>query len=95
MRRQQQNHRKHHHKGGGFREDSQKKDDNTIKVTGTVTKIHGSMYEVAEERSGFKILATLCGKMKMHSIRIAIGDRVEMELSEYDLTKGRITYRCR
>jgi translation initiation factor IF-1 len=42
---------------------------------------------------GNEVLAHLSGKMRMHKIRLAPGDRVRMEISPYDLTKGRITYR--
>ena len=66
-----------------------------IKRIGTITKIFGSMYEVQDNEMGFKIMATLSGKMRMHSIRLTVGDKVEVELSEYDLTRGRITYRMR
>ena len=43
--------------------------------------------------SGNEVLAHLSGKMRMHKIRLAPGDRVRLEISPYDLTKGRITYR--
>ena len=42
-----------------------------------------------------KVLCTLNGKMKMHSIKLMLGDKVEFEVSMYDLTKGRVVYRCR
>ena len=67
----------------------------TIKRCGTITKLFGSMYEVVDDEAGFKIMATLSGKMRMHSIKLTVGDKVEVELSEYDLTKGRIVYRMR
>jgi translation initiation factor IF-1 len=44
--------------------------------------------------SGHKVLAHVSGKMRIHFIRILPGDRVKLELSPYDLTRGRITYRC-
>jgi len=43
--------------------------------------------------NGHKILAHISGKMRMHYIKILPGDRVKVEISPYDLTKGRITYR--
>ncbi|MCX7840562.1 MAG: translation initiation factor IF-1 [Anaerolineae bacterium] len=43
--------------------------------------------------SGHTVLAHISGKMRMHYIRILLGDRVTVELSPYDLTRGRITYR--
>jgi len=50
------------------------------------------MFKV-ELENGHKILAHISGKMRMHYIRILPGDKVTVELSPYDLTKGRITYR--
>jgi len=47
----------------------------------------------AELDNGKEVLAHLSGKMRMHRIRIAPGDRVRLEISPYDLTKGRIVYR--
>jgi len=46
-----------------------------------------------EIEGGHKILAHICGKMRMHYIKILPGDKVKVELSPYDLTRGRITYR--
>lgn len=69
------------------------KDENTIKRTGIVTKIHGGTYEVEDDETQMKILCTLNGKMRMHSIKLTLGDKVEFEVSVYDLTKGRIVYR--
>ena len=69
------------------------KDDNTIRRTGIVTKIHGGTYEVEDDETRMKILCTLNGKMRMHSIKLTLGDKVEFEVSVYDLTKGRIVYR--
>jgi len=43
--------------------------------------------------NGHEILAHISGKMRMHFIKILVGDKVSIELSPYDLTKGRITYR--
>jgi translation initiation factor IF-1 len=50
------------------------------------------MFRVVME-NGHKVLAHVSGKMRMHRIRILPGDTVTMELSPYDLTRGRITYR--
>ena len=52
------------------------------------------MFDV-ELANGHKVLATISGKMKMNYIRILLGDRVLVELSPYDLSRGRITYRFR
>ena len=72
-----------------------KEKEEGIKTTGLVTKIHGAMYEITDDQTGIKILATLNGKMKMNSINLTIGDKVDVELSAYDLTRGRVIYRYR
>lgn len=51
-----------------------------------------AMFKVKLE-NGHEVLAHLAGKMRMHYIKIVPGDRVQIEISPYDLTKGRITYR--
>jgi translation initiation factor IF-1 len=71
------------------------KDENTIRRNGIVTKIHGGTYEIEDEDTKIKVLCTLNGKMRMHSIKLTLGDRVEFEVSVYDLTKGRVVYRHR
>jgi translation initiation factor IF-1 len=53
-----------------------------------------AMFDV-ELANGHHVLAHVSGRMKMHYIRILLGDRVLVELSPYDLTRGRITYRFR
>ncbi len=53
-----------------------------------------AMFRV-ELENGHKILAHVAGKMRMHFIRILPGDKVTVELSPYDLTRGRITFRIR
>ena len=64
-----------------------------IEVTGTVAEtLPNAMFRV-ELDNGHKILAHISGKMRMHFIRILPGDKVTVELSPYDLTRGRITYR--
>jgi len=71
------------------------KNDDVIKVDGTVTKVlPATMYHV-ELESGHEILAHISGKMRKNWIRSTTGDRVSVEMSPYDLTKGRITYRHR
>lgn len=70
-----------------------KEKDSAIVVQGKVKKIlPASMYKV-ETENGIEVLAHLSGKMRQFNIRIALGDTVTMEMSPYDLTKGRITYR--
>ncbi len=70
---------------------SKKKD--VIEVEGTVVEpLPNAMFKV-ELKNGVKVLAHVSGKIRMHFIRILPGDRVLIELSPYDLTRGRITYR--
>ena len=65
----------------------------TIEVFGTVLEaLPNAMFKVKLE-NGFEVLAHISGKMRMIFIRILPGDRVKMELSPYDLTRGRITWR--
>ena len=64
-----------------------------IEVSGTVTEtLPNAMFRV-EIEGGHTILAHISGKMRMHYIRILPGDKVTVEMTPYDLTKGRITYR--
>ncbi len=68
------------------------KEDN-IEVQGTIIEtLPNAMFRV-ELENGQVILAYVSGKMRMHFIKILPGDKVTVELSPYDLTKGRITYR--
>ncbi len=65
----------------------------TIQVEGTVVEpLPNAMFRV-ELENGHKVLAHISGKMRMHYIKILPGDRVTVELSPYDLNRGRITYR--
>ena len=64
-----------------------------VTVEGTVVEpLPNAMFRV-ELESGHKVLAHISGKMRMHFIRILPGDKVTVELSPYDLTRGRIVYR--
>ena len=66
-----------------------------IEVEGKVLEsLPNAMFRV-EIEGGHKILAHISGKMRMHYIRILIGDSVRVEMSPYDLTRGRIIYRGR
>ena len=66
-----------------------------IEIVGVVTKVlPATMYRVKLE-NGHELLAHISGKMRKHFIRITTGDRVTVQISPYDLTKGRITYRHR
>lgn len=62
-------------------------------MEGTVTENLPNATFRVELQNGHTVLAHVSGKMRMHFIRILPGDRVTVELSPYDLTRGRITYR--
>ena len=64
-----------------------------IEVKGTVKELLPNAMFMVELDNGHKVLAHISGKMRMHYIKIVRGDRVKIELSPYDLTKGRIIYR--
>ena len=75
------------------RQDVAKKD--AIEVEGTVLEpLPNTMFAV-ELENGHRVLAHISGKLRMNFIRILPGDRVRVELSPYDLTRGRITYRLK
>ena len=64
-----------------------------IVVVGKVTEaLPNTMFHV-ELENGHKVLAHLCGKMRMYYIKILPGDKVKVEMSPYDLSRGRIIYR--
>jgi translation initiation factor IF-1 len=69
------------------------KKDEKIEVEGTVIEALPATQFRVELDNGHKVLAYLSGKMRKYYIRILLGDRVRVELSPYDLTRGRITYR--
>ena len=64
-----------------------------IEVEGTVTEAYPNAMFQVELPNGHKILAHISGKLRMNFIRILPGDKVTIELSHYDLTRGRITWR--
>ena len=69
--------------------------DDVIEAEGRVVEpLPNGMFRV-ELENGHQVLAHISGKIRMHFIRILPGDRVTVELSPYDLTRGRITYRHR
>jgi translation initiation factor IF-1 len=69
--------------------------EEAIEVEGTVVEpLPNAMFRV-ELANGHRILAHISGKMRMHFIKILPGDKVTVELSPYDLTRGRITYRAK
>tara|TARA_B100001750_G_scaffold224047_1_gene214800 strand:+ start:403 stop:621 length:219 start_codon:yes stop_codon:yes gene_type:complete len=64
-----------------------------IEIDGEIKEtLPNAMFKVILE-NGHEVLAHISGKMRMHYIKILPGDKVKLELSPYDLTKGRITYR--
>lgn len=69
--------------------------EDTLKLDGTVEELLPNMMFRVELENGMKVLAHLCGKMRMRNIRVLVGDRVTVELSPYDLSKARIVYRHR
>ncbi len=74
-------------------EDPKEKKEDAIQVDGVVSKVlPATMYRV-KLPNGHEILAHISGKMRKHFIRITTGDKVTVEISPYDLTKGRITFR--
>ena len=67
--------------------------EESIEVEGTILEpLPNAMFRV-ELENGHKVLAHISGKLRMHFIRILSGDKVKVQLSPYDLTRGRITYR--
>ena len=84
------------HQPSRSREESRplpKPKEDAIVLEGTVVEpLPNAMFRV-ELENGHKVLAHISGKMRMHYIRILPGDRVQVELTPYDLTRGRITYR--
>lgn len=68
---------------------------NLIEMQGVITQcLSNGMFRVKLE-NGFNVLAHVSGKIRKNSIRILLGDKVAIELSPYDLTRGRIVYRLR
>jgi len=70
-----------------------KEEDNKISVEGTIIEaLPGTQFRVRLE-NGHEVLAYLSGRMRKFYIRILLGDRVRVEMSPYDLSKGRISFR--
>ena len=69
--------------------------EDVIEVSGKIIEaLHNATFQV-ELENGHKILAHVSGKLRMNFIRILPGDKVTVEMSPYDLTKGRITWRAK
>ena len=67
--------------------------EKNIEVDGEIIEtLPNAMFRVVID-NGHEVLAHVSGKMRMHFIRILVGDKVKVQLSPYDLTRGRITYR--
>ena len=70
------------------------KSDDSIEMEGVVTDaLPNAMFKVRLDENDHEVLATISGKIRKFNIRILKGDNVTVELSPYDLTRGRITYR--
>ena len=69
--------------------------EESIQTEGTIVEVLPNAMFRVELENGHRVLAHVSGKMRMHFIRIVTGDKVKLELSPYDLTKGRIIYRER
>lgn len=69
--------------------------EDVIKLEGTVEELLPNMNFRVTLENGMTVIAHLCGKMRMRNIRILVGDKVTVEMSPYDLSKARITYRLR
>lgn len=71
------------------------KNEEKIEVEGTIVEALPNTQFMVELDNGHQVLAYLSGKMRKHYIRILLGDRVKVELTPYDMNRGRITYRHR
>lgn len=69
------------------------KTETALTFDGTITECLPSTKFIVNLDNGFNINCVLAGKLRMHYIKLITGDRVKVEMSPYDLTKGRITYR--
>ena len=69
--------------------------EDVIRVDGTIEEALPNTQFIVKLDNGHKILAHVSGKMRMHFIKILPGDKVKLEISPYDLSRGRITYRAK
>ena len=72
-----------------------KRTDDKLEMEGTVVEALPNTQFTVQLENGHRVLAYLSGKMRKYYIRILLGDKVRVELTPYDLTRGRITYRYR
>jgi translation initiation factor IF-1 len=83
----------------GFYQETQNNEDRlvakeqAIKMDGTIVETLPNASFIVELEGGHEVLAHISGKMRMHYIRILPGDKVTVEVSPYDLSRGRIVYR--
>jgi translation initiation factor IF-1 len=69
--------------------------EDTISLDGVIDELLPNMTFRVTLENGLKVMAHLCGKMRMKNIRVLVGDKVTVEMSPYDLTKARIVFRQR
>ncbi len=74
---------------------SSKEKEEKLEVEGTVVEALPNTQFIVELENGHRVLAYLSGRMRKRYIRILLGDRVRLEMTPYDLTRGRITWRYR
>lgn len=67
--------------------------EDTLKLEGKIEELLPNMAFRVILENGMRVIAHLCGKMRMKNIRVLVGDSVTVEMSPYDLTKARIIYR--
>lgn len=70
------------------------KNSDLLELEGTVLEVlPNSTFKVQVDNTDHQIICYMGGKLKQHKIKVILGDRVKLEVSPYDLTKGRVTYR--
>ena len=80
---------------GSSAADKKRMSEEPIEVEGTISSVlPGTMFRVKLDNE-HEVLAHVSGKMRKHFVRLTVGDRVRMEMSPYDLSKARITYRLK
>ena len=67
--------------------------EDTVRLDGVVEELLPNMTFIVRLQNGVQVTAYLCGKMRMKNIRVLVGDTVSVEMSPYDMTKARITFR--
>ena len=92
--------RRNQRRGGGRgsrqpKNQDESSEEKAVEVEGVITSVLAGTQFRVELPSGHEVLAHISGKMRKNYIRILTGDKVKVELTPYDLSKGRITYRAR